>query len=172
MMNQRHASSVAEDFTMSPELKHQPLSASRPRSRGGFPLSALFVLVTIVAVLAAMLSPLARSGIDGRWAGGGMALCAIAGLVAGAVAGTFRRPSWLFVLIGTVIGLALGLFIGPLAGAHIAALPAILAACFGGAVAIVVVGVFVRLAERRRELPALAASHEAQDLSHDTGAKS
>ena len=157
---------------MSPESKFNAPRTSAARSRGGFPLSALFVLVTIVAVLAAMLSPLARSGIDGQWAGGGMALCAIIGMIAGAIAGTFRRPSWLFVPIGGVSGIALGLFIGPLAGAHIEALPAILAACFGGAVAIVVVGVFVRLAERRRELPALAESHEALNLSHDTGPKS
>ena len=83
----------------------------------GYPIGALFVLVSTCAVLAAGISPLARGAAQGNellgepgWAIGLGAMC---GLVCGAILGVvyYRFP------IGLLMGVAAGVVIGAVAGA-------------------------------------------------------
>jgi hypothetical protein len=87
-----------------------------PKARG-YPIGALFVLVSVCAVLAAGVSPLARSEPGGveldqetLWTIG---LGAFSGLICGAILGAmyYRFP------MGMLMGIAAGTAIGSVAGA-------------------------------------------------------
>lgn len=99
-------------MTQQPEL-------SKLSPRGGYPLAALFVLVTIAAVLTAAIAPLARQVQRGEleWttpvlaAGiGALALGVICLVLGGAIFGWVRG-----MLLGGLAGAVVGTVAGPLA---------------------------------------------------------
>ena len=85
----------------------------RPRSRA-FPLNALFLLVALVAITAANLSPLFAAEMELTEMGIAGGLGALTGIVFGAVIGLyhFRRRRGFFV--GGVTGCITGAVTGPL----------------------------------------------------------
>lgn len=129
-------------------------------NHSGYPLSALFVVVTVCAILAAMLSPLARGQFDGTMLAGSTIGLGLLGLLAGFVVGATYPSRLTFIPLGSLSGLLLGLCLGPLVVLPVHSLATIFAACVGGAVAIVGVAVIVRLAERKRNLSPISATAE------------
>ena len=83
----------------------------------GYPIGALFVLVSVCAVLAAGVTPLARTAVGGGELEGDLGwyvgIGAICGLVCGAILGAiyYRFP------VGMAMGLGAGTIIGAASGA-------------------------------------------------------
>jgi hypothetical protein len=117
-----------------------------PPSRG-YPLSALFLLVTASGVVLAMVTPVFRGPQEAGWTE--LLIAAIAGGVllslVGLLLGLFHYSRWRGVLSGGLLGAVLGLLLGPLIFASPASLPLVLASSLGGAVVIVVVAAVARL---------------------------
>ncbi|MCU0874975.1 MAG: hypothetical protein MUE50_21805 [Pirellulaceae bacterium] len=117
-----------------------------PPSRG-YPLSALFLLVTASGVVLAMVTPVFRGPQEAGWTE--LLIAAIAGGVAlsllGLVLGLFHYSRWRGVLSGMLLGGVLGLLLGPLIFASPASLPLVLLSALGGAIVIVGVGAVARL---------------------------
>jgi hypothetical protein len=120
------------------------------RTRGGYPLSALFLLLATCAAISALLSPLARSissGVAtagaGEVIGAGLATTLFL-MVLGAVIGLHHYRRLRGVLWGVLTGAALGVLLGPLALAPVRALPAIYATSLVGALVLVGMGIAVR----------------------------
>src|SRR5258707_1167194 len=88
-------------------------------SRGGYPLGALFVLVTLCAVLLAGISPLVKNLNDGivptgeffAAVGGG----ALGGMLLGMILGLFQFRIGRGVVIGAGVGCMIGMAGGALA---------------------------------------------------------
>jgi hypothetical protein len=82
-------------------------------SRQGYPLGALFVLVTLCAVLLAGVSPLVKNLTDGMispreffaYVGGG----AVGGMLLGVVLGLFQFRIGRGVVVGAAVGCVIGL---------------------------------------------------------------
>jgi hypothetical protein len=155
----RHNSQLIMTFLTPPSAT----SKAPPSRRSGYPLSALFVLITVIAILAAMLSPLVRGPIEIGMLLAVTIATGLIGMVLGAIIGAFYRPWWFAAPLGAASGAMLGVLIGPLTQISVVGFPTLVIACAGGAVAIVLVGVIVRLAERKRKLP-LVASHSDKTL--------
>ncbi len=86
------------------------------RPHRGYPLGALFVLVTACAVLAAGIAPLVRLAIETTIDGSALLIVgcgAVSGIVMGIVIGLmqFNRGS------GVIMGVGIGLILGTVAGA-------------------------------------------------------
>jgi hypothetical protein len=139
-------------------------SASGSQGRGGYPLSALFVLITVAAILAGMLSPLARSEIDTTGLLASAGITGLVGTVLGALIGAWIRPVWACAPIGMVTGAIVGGLIGPLTQIPVAQFATLLAACAGGAMTVLLMGVVMRLAGRPRELPVVPTLADAEEI--------
>jgi hypothetical protein len=119
-----------------------PSSPSR-----GYPLSALFLLVTASGVVLAMVTPIFRGPQEAGWTE--LLIASIAGGVVlsllGLFLGLFHYSRWRGMLSGVLLGGVLGLLLGPLVFASPASLPLVLLSALGGAVVIVAVGAVARL---------------------------
>ena len=120
---------------------------NRPSSSRGYPLSALFLLVTAAGVVLAMVAPVVRGPREAGF--GEMLGAAIVGGVAlsllGSVLGLFHYSRWRGVLWGLLLGGVLGLFLGPMMFLPPTSLPLVLLNSLGGAVVIICVGAVARL---------------------------
>jgi hypothetical protein len=83
----------------------------------GYPIGALFVLVTACAVLAAGVTPLARPAADGGVAGNDLLLAAGSGAACGLLVGAVLGVLYYRFAMGIAMGLAAGAVIGAVAGA-------------------------------------------------------
>jgi hypothetical protein len=86
-----------------------------PKPRG-YPIGALFVLVTVCAVLAAGITPLARLP-EGEVSSGDFLKAVGAGAVCGLLVGGVLGLFYYRYLTGIALGIAAGLVIGATAGA-------------------------------------------------------
>lgn len=92
-------------------------SVARLRVRRGFPIGALFLLITVSAVLAAHVMPVFPA-VRGNQTGlqvailAAVAACLFANLL-GMVIGLFQSRPWLGLFLGGAIGGAVGLIAGP-----------------------------------------------------------
>jgi uncharacterized membrane protein len=88
-------------------------------SRRGYPLGALFVLVTFCAVLLAGISPLVKNLNDGKVSPGQMFSYlsggAIGGILLGMILGLFQFRIGRGVLVGAGVGCVIGLVSGAMA---------------------------------------------------------
>ncbi len=88
-------------------------------SRRGYPLGALFVLVTICAVLVAGVAPLVHSLQRGQVPAGAffaaMGIGSTAGMILGMILGLFQFNVGRGVLMGSGVGAVVGLAAGALA---------------------------------------------------------
>ncbi len=121
-----------------------PISASSGR---GYPLSALFLLVTACGVVLAMVTPIFRGPQTA-----GLTELLVASLVGGGVLslvglllGLFHYSRWRGVLAGMLLGGVLGVLLGPLIFAAPAGLPLVLLSSLGGAGVILGVAAVARL---------------------------
>ena len=85
----------------------------RPRSRA-FPLNALFLLVALVAITAANLSPLFAAEIEPIEMAMAAGLGAVAGIVFGAIIGLYHFRRQRGFLVGCMTGCITGAVTGPL----------------------------------------------------------
>ena len=120
---------------------------NRTPSNRGYPLSALFLLVTASGVVLAMVAPVLRGPREAGWAellsasiAGGVAL----GLL-GLVLGLFHYSRWRGVLWGVPLGGVLGLLIGPMVFISPTSMPFVLLNSLGGAVVILGIAAVARL---------------------------
>jgi hypothetical protein len=122
-------------------------NANLPASSRGYPLSALFLLVTASGVVLAMVTPIFRGPREAGWTElliaslvGGVALSLL-----GLFLGLFHYSRWRGMLSGILLGGVLGLLLGPLVFAAPASLPLVLLSSLGGAIVIVGVGAVASL---------------------------
>jgi hypothetical protein len=122
------------------------------RRQRGYPLTALFVLVGICAVLAAMLGPAINTVTARRTemstfvgsAVGSSILVAILGLVIG----LYHHRRLRGVLVGGATGGIVGFLVGPLTVVPVEGLASLIVASLGGSVTLVAIGVIVRVRVR------------------------
>lgn len=116
-------------------------------NRRGYPLAALFVLVTacaaVIAAVAPVLQHLFKEGMNGPQLGWALAGSGL-GLVLGVVIGCVQHGWRLGLPIGSVIGLLLGLVAGLLAVAPTDQLPRMAIALVVGSGLMIGVAVFMR----------------------------
>lgn len=122
--------------------------ASPSDNRRGYPLAALFVLVTACAALIAVITPVVQHLLKGDTSleiilaaliGGG-----VGGLILGLVVGTVQHGWRLGLPVGSVIGLLLGLVAGLLAIAPTDQLPRMAIALVVGSGLMIGVAIFMR----------------------------
>jgi peptidoglycan/LPS O-acetylase OafA/YrhL len=135
-----------------PEVPANPATPSSaapsPATPGrGYPLSALFLLVTASGVVLAMVTPVFRGPQEAGWTELLIASIAGGGLLSlvGLLLGLFHYSRWRGVLSGGLLGAVLGLLLGPLIFASPSSLPLVLLSSLGGAVVIVAVAAVARL---------------------------
>ena len=115
-MSAQAAPAIAE--VVAAELLPDGTSSHAPqRIRRGFPLGALFLLITVCAVLAAHVMPVfpafRASQINGQDAVvAAIGACVAAGVL-GLIIGLFQSRPIIGVFLGVMIGGTLGLMIGP-----------------------------------------------------------
>lgn len=123
------------------------VNANRSSPSRGYPLSALFLLVTASGVVLAMVTPIFRGPQEAGLTE--LLIASIAGGVLlsllGLFLGLFHYSRWRGALSGVLLGGALGLLLGPLVFAPPASLPLVLLSALGGAVVILGVGAVARL---------------------------
>jgi hypothetical protein len=83
----------------------------------GYPIGALFVLVTVCAVLAAGISPLARMAVNGDVPANDLALATSAGALCGLLVGAVLGVLYFRLAVGLATGVGAGAVIGATAGA-------------------------------------------------------
>lgn len=115
-MSTQAAPAIAE--IVAAELLPDGTSATPPqRIRRGFPLGALFLLITVCAVLAAHVMPVfpafRASQISGQDAVIAAIVACLAASVLGLIVGLFQSRPVLGVFMGVSIGGGLGLMVGP-----------------------------------------------------------
>jgi hypothetical protein len=122
------------------------------RRQGGYPLIALFLVITACGIIAALIGPAARAISDGRVgvreAFFSSVLSTVVVMLMGGIIGMFhyrraRGFGW-----GLLTGAVIGIFVGPLILAPHEAFGAVLALSFGGAVVIILISVAFRIAAR------------------------
>jgi len=119
----------------------------------GYPLVALFVLVAVCAILAAMSAPVVGVVISGQvGVGTVLAVTAAAGLATscvGVVVGLHHHRRLIGALVGAGAGLVVGLLIGPLLVVPPDGFFSLLFAALGGSVVLLLIGVITRWMSRR-----------------------
>lgn len=109
-----------------------------------YPLSALFVLIALCSVLAAMISPLARSvaAENTNLIQFVIAMVALAfiGLILGFIVGLFHYRRTRGAILGMSAGVLVGMISGPLMLSPFTAFPALLGFSFLGAIMLIVTG--------------------------------
>ena len=122
------------------------------RRQRGYPLTALFVLVGICAILAALLNP-AIHAVTTRQAnlssffGAAIGSAIYIGIL-GVFVGLFHHNRGRGVLLGGATGGIVGFFIGPLAIVPVEGFASVIVAGLGGSVTLIALGVIVRLTGR------------------------
>src|SRR6266436_9300567 len=88
-------------------------------SRQGYPLGALFVLVTLSAVLLGGVAPLVRSsgdqGVEGYAFLAAMGIGALCGIMAGTILGLLQFRIGLGLMMGGSVGMIIGIVAGLMA---------------------------------------------------------
>ncbi len=125
------------------------------RRQRGYPLTALFVLVGICAILSALLGPaihvVATQRVDLSFffrAAMGSAICIG---IQGLFVGLFHHNRGRGVLVGGATGAVVGFLIGPLIIVPVEEFASLIAAGLGGSVTLVALGVIVRVTGRRQK---------------------
>jgi hypothetical protein len=120
---------------------------------GGYPLVALFLVITACGIIASLIGPAARAISDGRIGVRDAISASLASTVVvmliGGVIGLFhyrraRGFGW-----GLVTGAIIGIFVGPLVLAPHEAFGAVIALSFGGAAVIILITTAFRFASRK-----------------------
>jgi hypothetical protein len=125
-----------------------------PRPQRGYPLSALFVLIAVCAILAAMLAPVLRAAVAGRFPPDDLASVVMGSGIAIGLLGVFiglhhhRRRYGMG--IGVATGAVMAALIGPLLLTPHRQFPSLIAAALGGSAALLLVGVVAGLARDKK----------------------
>lgn len=124
-----------------------------PRRTGGYPLIALFLVITACGIIASLIGPAVRAVSDGR-VGVREAIYAsmistVVVMLTGGIVGLFHYRRTRGFVWGLVTGAVIGLFVGPLVLAPREAFGAVVALSFGGAAVIVLISVAFRIASRK-----------------------
>jgi hypothetical protein len=123
------------------------------RRPGGYPLIALFLVLTGCAIIAALVGPAARAVSDGKIGLADALLSMLVGsvvvMVMGGIVGLFhyrraRGFGW-----GLLTGGVIGLFVGPIVLAPRESFATVISLSVGGAVMIILIGVAFRLSSRK-----------------------
>ena len=121
-------------------------------SRHTYPLSALFVLMAGCAVVASLVTPVARAVVAGKVGVPETITASVMGtilvtMLAGLI-GLYHYRQWRGFLWGILTGALLGVVIGPVALAPIEAVPSIFSMSLLGGVMLVVIGAIFRFASQ------------------------
>jgi len=122
------------------------------RPQHGYPLSALFVLLAVCAVLAAMFAPVVRGVVEEKIPAGmfsaSMPATAFLMAILGLIVGLHHHRRGLGAGLGVATGFVMGLLIGPLALCPPEGFPKLVVAAVGGSATLVLIGVIFRLTSR------------------------
>ena len=123
-------------------------STDRDPKSGGYPIGALFVLVTLGAVLTVAIAPqireLGRDGADVIRAVGSAVIGGVCGLALGMILGALSHRWARGLLVGAGWGLVLGAIAGLISTASLSHLPRMAAAMVVGSAIIVIVAYVMR----------------------------
>jgi hypothetical protein len=123
-------------------------SAGNSQSQSGYPIGALFVLVTLGAVLTVAIAPqirdLGRDGADVTRAVGSALIGGVCGLALGMILGALSHRWIRGLLVGAGWGLVLGAIAGLISTASLSHLPRMTAAMIVGSAIIVIVAYVMR----------------------------
>jgi hypothetical protein len=123
------------------------------KTQRGYPLIALFLVITGCGVIAALVAPAMRGIISGT-VGSGDAVaagtaCAVLIMVLGGIVGVFHYHRGRGFVWGLLTGATIGIFAGPMIIAPRGELGTMLGLSMGGTAVIMMVTVAFRLASRR-----------------------
>jgi hypothetical protein len=126
--------------------------ASSQRTRG-YPLIALFLVITACGIIASLIAPAVRAIAEGQIGGRDALYSALIGTIVvmllGGVIGLFHYQRGRGFLWGLITGAVIGVFAGPISLAPREAFGAVLALSFGGAAVIVLISIAFRIASRK-----------------------
>jgi hypothetical protein len=129
------------------------MTQTSSRTTSGYPLVALFLLLTACGIIAALVGPAARAISAGEVGWDDALLAAILSSVGaaglGAVIGMFHYRRGRGLLWGLLVGSVIGVFLGPLMLAPASSFGSVIALSFGGAAVIVLVMVMFHVTSRR-----------------------
>lgn len=128
------------------------MNQSATRATGGYPLIALFLVLTACGVIAALIGPAVRAVADGKVGVMDAVLAACAGATAGTIVGGvvglfhYRRTrgfAW-----GLLVGATIGLFSGPLVLVPRESFGTVVTLAFAGSVVILLISAAFRVSAR------------------------
>jgi F0F1-type ATP synthase assembly protein I len=129
------------------------MNQTLPRKSGGYPLVALFLVISACGIVAALLGPAARAMSEGRiglqTAVYSVFLGMLAVMLVGGVVGLFHYRRLRGLVWGLITGAVLGMFAGPLVLAPRESFGAVVSLSFGGAVVIVLISLAFCIASRK-----------------------
>ena len=134
---------------------------------GGYPLSALFVLIAGVAVPMAMLAPVVRRGANGveeySWAIAGLLSITLLGVLIGLL--HHRRA--VGCAVGLLTGLVVGLLTAPLMLLPPTEIKMLFVVASLGAIVVAIVAIVARVAQRQSPWPEAKDSIESTKATMD-----
>lgn len=123
-----------------------------------YPLSALFLLVAACAVICALLTPVVRAIVVGDVGGEDTAIASAGGaflsMMVGAVIGLYHYRPFRGLAWGILTGGVIGMIVGPVILAPAESLSSLVTMSLGGAIVLVLTGVFFGLTIKDEEEPA------------------
>jgi hypothetical protein len=118
----------------------------------GYPLIALFLVLTACGVVAALVAPALRTIFDGKiGAKDAVTACIVSSvciMALGGIIGLFHFHRGRGFLLGIITGGAVGIFVGPMVMAPREALGTIVGLSVGGSAIVVLVAVAYRISNR------------------------
>lgn len=123
----------------------------------GYPLAALFLLLSLAATLLAMWAPAVQAAVGGGEATAYLLAYTIFstiiwGIVGGFV-GLYHYRRGMGALVGSITGATVGVLIGPLSVTRVGGFPGLIVICLLGSAVLVVIGVVSRLTANRPQSP-------------------
>jgi hypothetical protein len=111
-----------------------------------YPLSALFLLLAACGVVCALLTPVIRAVMEGQVGGKDTAMASLGGallsMCGGAIIGLYHYRPFRGLGWGILSGGVIGLIVGPIILAPPESLASLMAMAVGGAVVLIVTGLF------------------------------
>lgn len=129
----------------------EPEIAQRPRA-GAYPLSALFILIGMFAILLAMVAPIGASIDQGKVGYAEVLFATLGGasllMIVGCMIGLYHDPKIGAAVVGALVGSMVGMAVGPAVIVMQHQLDTVLANAAGGSLLLICAAIAIRLISR------------------------